>query len=221
MVSPWDRRSALGHQRPGQAGRSPAGRGGAAGPAPPTPSRCGHSSRSYCSRRRGGPPAPPPSRARVHGLSDRLEGGGLREKRLQVPGGGGDSAGGAGGTARRQPTEGQLTGHSRRRQRAGCWARGNGRRAPGGAAHCLSPPPAPRVACSRVMAPSRAGLGSEEMPLITPSPASGASPVRATQVGWTWAGLGVRCGQLRLSSSRAAHTPHPPLLGQQQCGGNS
>ncbi|KAJ1063916.1 hypothetical protein K5549_009228 [Capra hircus] len=57
--------------------------------------RCGHSSRRYCSRRREGPPAPPPSRARVHGLSDRLEGGGLREKRLQVPGGGWDSAGGA------------------------------------------------------------------------------------------------------------------------------
>lgn len=220
MLSPWDRRSALGHQRPGQAGRRPAGRGGATGPAPPTPSRCGHPSRSYCSRRREGPPAPPPSRARVHGLSDRLEGGGPREKRLQVPGGGGDSAGGASGTAGRQPTEGQLTGHSRRRQRAGCWARGNGRRAPGRGSPLPLTTTRPTCRVLGVMAPSRAGLGREEMPPITPSPASGASPVRATQVSWTWAVLGVRCGQLRLSSSRAAHIPHPPHLGQ-QFGGKS
>lgn len=117
-------------------GREAPGRGGEEPRVPPRPTRPGAAAGAAATATAAtrGRPRLHPSPARVHGLSDRLEAGGLRGKRPQVPGGGGDSAGGTDGTEGRLENsrrEGQLTEHSPRQQCAGCWPRGNGRRARG------------------------------------------------------------------------------------------
>lgn len=105
MGLPWDPRSAPGTPM-SLAGREAPGGGGEEPPVPPRPSagsRCCRGSRRYSPRRHEGPPATPPSPARVHGVSDGLEGDGLREQRPQVQGGNRDAAGGARGTEGRLP----------------------------------------------------------------------------------------------------------------------
>lgn len=102
----WDPGPLRGHLRPGQEGRRPAaaGRSRRSRPAHPPAGpgvAAGAAATAHAATR--GRPRPRPSPARVHGVSDRLEGGGLREERPQVRGGNGASAGGAHGTEGRLP----------------------------------------------------------------------------------------------------------------------
>lgn len=116
---------------PGQTplpGREVLDRGGAEPKVPPLPPRPGAAAQAAAAAAAAtrGRPRPSPSPARVHGFSDRLEEGSLREKRPQVPGGGGDSAGGADGTraAGEQPTRGAAEGTQL--ERAACALLGAG-----------------------------------------------------------------------------------------------
>lgn len=171
-----------GHRRPGQAGRSPAaaGRSRRSRPAHPLAgpgAAAGAAATAHAATR--GRPRPCPSPARVHGVSDRLEGGGLREERPQVRGGNGASAGGAHGTEGRLPAadgrdscRGTAGDRSARAAGRGETAGGPERGQPG----ALLTPTCPAAHVFRP--PAGLGLGTRDADPTPPrshrSPASGA-----------------------------------------------
>lgn len=170
-----------GHRRPGQEGRRPAaaGRSRRSRPAHPPAgpgAAAGAAATAHAATR--GRPRPRPSPARVHGVSDSLEGGGLREERTQVRGGYGASAGGAHGTEGRLPAadgrvscRGTAGDRSARPAGRGVTAAGPGRGQPGASR-------TPTCPSAHVRPLPGLGLGTRDADPTPPrsqrSPASGA-----------------------------------------------
>lgn len=202
---PWDPRSAPGTPM-SLAGREVPGRGGEEPPVPPRPSagsKCCRGSRRYSPRRHEGPPAPPPSRpasmafltawkGAASGKSDRRYRAGTgtrREARVGRRGG------------CRQPTGGTAVGVQLGTRCAGCWVRGNGRRAGEGqpSASASHTPTCPLLGCCGPRRGWAWGRGTRT-PLPGPTRAplpvpSSAATCEGTQVSWPSGGLGVRFRQ--------------------------
>lgn len=155
---PWDPRSAQGKPT-SLRGWEALGRGGEEPPVRPRPpgpgAAAGAAATAHAATR--GRPRRGPNPARVHGLSDRLEGGGLREERPQVVGRGGDSAGGAPGTEGRRATADGRDGCGGTTEDRNALAAGRGVTAGGPGRGSPAPLTPSRARCSRVVAPSRTG----------------------------------------------------------------